>query len=303
MPGADSRTVSDEARKRGMKQIGTLGAGNHFLEIQSVNRIIDRDVADKFGITGEDQVAVMIHTGSRGLGHQVATDYIRVLNEARAGTVVHPVDRQLTSARLGSEIADRYLGAMNAAANFGFVNRQMIVFRVREAFARIFPGADLDMVYSLAHNIAKVEIHSVNGENRKLMVHRKGATRAQGPGNINAQGIFRETGHPVLVPGDMGSASYLMVGRAESEDLSFSSSCHGAGRLLSRSKSLKEFNSSSVEQSLGSRGIYLRAQSKRVISEEAPGSYKDIDEVVSSVNGANLARPIARLVPVGVVKG
>ncbi len=245
----------------------------------------------------------MIHTGSRGLGHQVATDFIGELNGSSPDILRHPVDRQLNSARIGTSLADRYIASMGAAANFGFVNRQVIISRVREAFRKFLPDSELKLVYSLAHNIAKIERHSVDGEERKLLVHRKGATRAFGPGNSNLTGIFRETGHPVLVPGDMGSASYLLVGTAGNENISFSSSCHGAGRLLSRTKSLKEFNSSEVISKLEKRGIYLKAQSRQVVSEEAPGSYKNIDDVIHSVEGAGLTRTLARMTPLGVVKG
>ena len=301
--GASPNSVSREARARGIKQIGTLGAGNHFLEIQRVDRIIDPDGSSKFGVREKDQVTVMIHTGSRGLGHQVATDFIGELNGSSPDIIRHPVDRQLNSARIGTSLADRYIASMGAAANFGFVNRQVIISRVREAFRKFLPDSELKLVYSLAHNIAKIERHTVDGEDRKLLVHRKGATRAFGPGNSNLTGIFRETGHPVLVPGDMGSASYLLVGTAGNENLSFASSCHGAGRLLSRTKSLKEFNSSDVMSKLEKKGIYLKAQSKQVISEEAPGSYKNIDDVIYSVEGAGLTRTLARMTPIGVVKG
>ncbi len=303
MPLADSRRVSSEAVSRGMKQLGTLGAGNHFLEIQRVDRIFNKDVARKFGMEDEGQITVMIHTGSRGLGHQVASDFIRELNTESRDVFIHPLDRQLNSARANSILAENYMSAMNAAANFGFVNRQIIVSRVREAFGKLFPEADLRIVYSLAHNIAKIENHEVDGQTRKLIVHRKGATRAFAAGNKNLSGEFAATGHPVLVPGDMGSASYVLVGLRGNESLSFGSSCHGAGRKLSRTKSLQTFSSSSVTDKLAQKGIYLRAQSKAVISEEAPGSYKNIDEVVEAVTGARLTEPVARLVPVGVVKG
>ena len=300
---ASPDAVSREARARGIKQIGTLGAGNHFLEIQRVDRIIDPQGSLKFGIREKDQVTVMIHTGSRGLGHQVATDFIGELNGSSPDIIRHPVDRQLNSAKIGTPLADRYIASMGAAANFGFVNRQVIISRVREAFRKFLPDSELKLVYSLAHNIAKIERHTVDGEERKLLVHRKGATRAFGPGNSNLTGIFRDTGHPVLVPGDMGSASYLLVGTVGNENLSFSSSCHGAGRLLSRTKSLKEFKSSEVLSKLEEKGIYLKAQSKQVISEEAPGSYKNIDDVIYSVEGADLTRTLARMTPMGVVKG
>lgn len=295
--------VSEEAKKRGLKQIGTLGAGNHFLEIQKVDRILDREVADYFGIMDEDRVTIMIHTGSRGLGHQVATDYIHKLNSTEEGVVRHPVDRQLTSAYIGSEIGRMYLGAMNAAANYGFVNRQVISHNVREAFHEVFPDADISVVYSLAHNMAKKEVHEVNGDRRELLVHRKGATRAFTGKFFEEGSEMKRYGHPVLIPGDMGTASYVLIGREGNDQKSFASSCHGAGRKLSRKRSVETFRSGEVMKKLEEKGVYLRAQNVRVISEEAPGSYKNIDEVIASVTGAGLTDPVARLVPIGVVKG
>ena len=297
------KNVSPEARKRGLKQIGTLGAGNHFLEIQRVDSIFEKDTAKYFGIKETEQITVMVHTGSRGLGHQVATDYIRKLNTMGEGVVSHPVDRQLTSAKINSAVGEAYLGAMNASANYGFVNRQVIIYNIREAFHKIFPNSEVKLVYSLAHNMAKLEKHQVNGESRMLLVHRKGATRAF-PGSFFDEGsYFHKYGHPVLIPGDMGTASYVLVGKEGNDQKSFSSSCHGAGRRLSRTKSVETFQSKDVVSRLESKGIYLRAQNVRVISEEAPGSYKDIDDVIASVTGAGLTIPVARLTPLGVVKG
>ncbi len=297
------KNVSPEARKRGLKQIGTLGAGNHFLEIQRTDSIFEKDTAKYFGIKDTEQITVMVHTGSRGLGHQVATDYIRKLNTMGEGVVPHPVDRQLTSAKINSAVGEAYLGAMNASANYGFVNRQVIIYNIREAFHKIFPNSEVKLVYSLAHNMAKLEKHQVNGERRMLLVHRKGATRAF-PGSFFDEGsYFHKYGHPVLIPGDMGTASYVLVGKEGNDQKSFSSSCHGAGRRLSRTKSVETFQSKDVVSRLESKGIYLRAQNVRVISEEAPGSYKDIDDVIASVTGAGLTIPVARLTPLGVVKG
>lgn len=297
------RAVSEEARKRGLKQIGTLGAGNHFLEIQKVDSIYDLEAAKHFGITREGQITIMIHTGSRGLGHQVATDYIRKLNSVEHGVVTHPVDRQLTSAYIGSDIGQTYMGAMNSAANYGFVNRQVIAHNVREAFHEIFPDSMIRMVYSLAHNMAKREQHTVDGEKRDLVIHRKGATRAFTGKFFDRESPFSQYGHAVLIPGDMGSASYVLKGKEGNDEKSFASSCHGAGRRLSRKKSIETFKSSEVVSRLEAKGVYIRAQNVRVIAEEAPGSYKDIDEVIASVTGAGLTDPVARLVPIGVVKG
>lgn len=295
--------VSEEARKRGLKQIGTLGAGNHFLEIQRVDRIYEPEIAKYFGLTHEGQITTMIHTGSRGLGHQVATDYIRKLNTAEQGVVKHPVDKQLTSAYISSDIGSTYMGAMNSAANYGFVNRQVISHNVREAFLNLFPDANIEIVYSLAHNMAKRERHVVDGQKMDLVVHRKGATRAFTGKWFPSGSPFSKYGHPVLIPGDMGSASYVLVGKEGNDEKSFASSCHGAGRRLSRKKSVETFRSRDVVSKLEEKGIYLRAQNPRVISEEAPGSYKNIDEVIESVTGAGLTNPVARLVPIGVVKG
>lgn len=306
LPLADPSKVSDEARKRGLNQLGTLGAGNHFLEIQKVDEIYDEEMASRFGIFGKDQVTVMVHTGSRGLGHQVATDYLKRLSTS-SDSVENLRDRQLMSARLGTKTADDYIGAMYASANFGFVNRQIIIHNIREAFSRAlgrdFESMGMKLVYSLAHNIAKIEEHEVEGRRRKLLVHRKGATRAFPAGRPELSQQFRETGHPVLIPGDMGSASYVLVGNHANLDKSFGSSCHGAGRVLSRKASLKSFSTDKVRASLEEYGVYVRAASNRVLVEEAPGSYKNIDDVIDAVHGASLADPVARLVPIGVVKG
>ncbi len=295
--------ISESAKKRGLKQIGTLGAGNHFLEIQKLDTIEDREAANTFGINKAEQITVMIHTGSRGLGHQVATDFIRRLNSTEEGVVTHPVDRQLTSAKFSSRVGSEYYQAMNSAANYGFVNRQVIANNVREAFYKIFPDSDVSIVYSLAHNMAKKESHTVDGEKMDLIVHRKGATRAFAGNRFSPDSHFSVHGHPVLIPGDMGTASYILKGNKGNEEKSFGSSCHGAGRRLSRKKSLETYRSGEVVSRLEAKGIYLRAQNVRVISEEAPGSYKDIDEVIKSVTGAGLTDPVARLVPLGVVKG
>ncbi|AKA48158.1 tRNA-splicing ligase [uncultured archaeon] len=306
LPLANPSKVSDQARRRGLSQLGTLGAGNHFLEIQKVDEIYDREMAGKFGITGKNQITIMIHTGSRGLGHQVATDYLKILGTS-PDSVQNVRDRQLMSAHIKTRTGQDYLGAMNAAANFGFVNRQIIVHNVRKAFSKVlgsdFESLGIRLVYSLAHNIAKVEEHQVGGRRMKLVVHRKGATRAFPAGRPELGEVFRETGHPVLIPGDMGSASYVLVGNRENLERSFGSSCHGAGRVLSRKASLRTFTTSDVMSKLEDYGVYVKAASRRVLVEEAPGSYKNIDEVIEAVQGARLADPVARLVPIGVVKG
>lgn len=301
MKGENTSGVSNAAKQRGKNQVGTLGAGNHFLEVQRVEKIFDHAIAKKFGLYEEDQITFMIHTGSRGLGHQVATDHLKEISGKFSGPPLR--DTQLMYAEIHSRQGSSYLGAMAAAANFGFVNRAVIGWRVRQAFRKVFgiEESDIKLVYSLAHNIAKPEEHEIEGKRTKVMVHRKGATRAFPAGK--AEGIFASTGHPVIVPGDMGSRSYLLVGDTENMNLSFGSSCHGAGRLLSRHGSLNTFKESEVMEKLKNEGVYARFSTKKVMLEEAPGSYKNIDEVIGITTGAQLARSVAMMKPVGVVKG
>ncbi len=298
----DSGSVSERALKRGKNELGTLGAGNHFLEIQKIDNIYDKNIAEYFKLNNKNNVAIMIHTGSRGLGHQVATDYVLKLNECNSA--VKSQDKQLISAYINSKLGQSYIDAMNAAANFGFVNRQIIVYKIRNAFKKILGNEfnnEISMVYSLAHNMAKVEEHTVEGKKMKLMVHRKGATRAL-PKNV-MKGHFESTGHPVLIPGSMGTSSYVLAGNVDNINSTFSSSCHGAGRLMSRKKSSEHFNAESVKNNLAEMGIYIKSASSRGISEESPGSYKDIDEVIKVMHGAHIADPVVKLIPVGVMKG
>lgn len=299
------RSISHRARERGMPQLKTLGAGNHFLEVQVVDRIYKPDVAKSYGIDFENQVMVMVHTGSRGFGHQVATDFLNRLDSSEEGSVKSQRDRQLVSAHAKSRIAEDYLESMNAAANFAYVNRQLIAGSLMDVFSstlhRTREDMDMQIVYSLAHNIARVEDHDIEGRRTKVIVHRKGATRAF-PAELS-DSPFSKFGHPVLVPGDMGSASYVLVGRKENISRSFGSSCHGAGRNLSRHASIASFKPSYVKKMLSDRNVAFRAASDKVLSEEAPGSYKDVDEVVRSAEGANLTDIVARLVPIGVIKG
>ncbi len=297
-------SVSEKAIKRGRNELGTLGAGNHFLEIDRIDKIIDGAGAQKFGIKKTNTLAIMVHTGSRGLGHQVATDYLMRLNDEDS-SIKNEDDRQLISAYIHSKTGQDYINAMNAAANFGFVNRQIITYKIRKAFEKIFgedfENMDINTLYSLAHNMAKVETHMVDGNKRKLMVHRKGATRAL-PAYAST-GYFKETGHPVIIPGNMGAPSYVMVGMPGNDETTFSSSCHGAGRVLSRKRANEQFTAEGVEMELRLRGIYLHATTKKAIIEESPESYKDIDEVVRVINGAKIAAPVAKLMPVAVMKG
>ncbi|AAT43190.1 RtcB family protein [Picrophilus oshimae] len=293
--------VSEKAISRGINEVGSLGGGNHFLEIQKVDRIFDERTARYFGIE-KDNIMIMVHTGSRGLGHQVATDYLMELNEK---SDIKVKDRQLISAYTKSGIGESYIMAMNSAANFGFVNRQIILYKIRRAFESVFKkdfeSLGLDLVYSLAHNMAKIEEHNIDNKRLKLIVHRKGATRAFPAGY--STGKFKNTGHPVLIPGDMGTASYVLTGNKNNMEMSFGSSCHGAGRALSRKKANDAFNPDDVLKNLGNHGIYVRAASSKVITEEAPGSYKDIDEVIKIVSELGMSNIISRHVPLGVMKG
>jgi tRNA-splicing ligase RtcB (3'-phosphate/5'-hydroxy nucleic acid ligase) len=306
LAGADPAQVSETARKRGLRQLGTLGSGNHFLEVQAVDEVFDPAFAETLGLA-PGGVVVMLHTGSRGLGHQVATDFIQHMDRklAEAGTVL--VDRQLSCAPIASEDGQRYLGAMAAAANFAWANRQAITAGVRRGFAAVFerPDTDLDLsvVYDIAHNIAKVEEHATTGGRKKVLVHRKGATRAFPAGREEVPAPYRAHGQPVLIPGDMGTASYLLAGLPTSLERSFGSSCHGAGRRLSRHAAVREFRYDDVTRALREKGIVVRSASREGVTEEAPGAYKNVEEVVRVAEGAGLTRRVVRLVPLGVVKG
>ncbi len=300
--------VSDKAKKRGSAQLGTLGAGNHFLEVQKVEKIYLSEIAKKFGITHEGQITVMIHTGSRGLGHQVASDYIKIMENASRKYGINLVDRQLACAPVKSKEAEDYFAAMSAAANFGFANRQLITHWVRESFGKIFntDPEDLGMhlVYGVAHNIAKLEEHAVEGKKIKVYVHRKGATRAFASGRPELSSIYRDVGQPVLIPGDMGTASYVLIGTEKAMEETFGSTCHGAGRVMSRHQALRRFRGDAIKRMLWQKkGIYVRSASNRVAAEEAPDAYKNVDDVVRAVEGAGISRIVAKMVPIGVVKG
>ncbi len=306
LAGADPRAVGDDARRRGVRQLGTLGSGNHFLEVQTVDEVFHPDFARAMGLE-VGRVVVMLHTGSRGLGHQVATDYIRTMDERlrREGVVL--VDRQLSCAPISSEEGQRYLTAMAAGANFAWANRQVITDSVRRAFGEVFQRSpedlDLGVVYDIAHNMAKIEEHRVGGSKRRVLVHRKGATRAFPAGRDEVPAPYRAFGQPVLIPGDMGTASYVLAGLATSMERSFGSSCHGAGRRLSRHAAVRQFRFDDVTRSLAAKGIMVKAASREGVTEEAPGAYKNVEEVVRVAEGAGLTRRVARLVPIGVVKG
>lgn len=305
--GAEASVVGDAAKKRGSRQLGTLGAGNHFLEIQRVEEIYDAEVAAAFGITAVDQITVMIHTGSRGCGHQICTDYLENMRRANKKYGIPLIDHELSCAPASSPEGQQYFTAMKCGANFAWANRQMITHWVRESFEAVIKKPSREMglrqIYDIAHNIAKLEQHEVGGKKRWLYVHRKGATRAFGPGHPDIPQQYRSVGQPVLIPGDMGTASYLLVGTARAMAESFGSSCHGAGRSLSRHAARKLHPSNKVISDMEHKGIYLQAKSRKVISEEAPEAYKDIDSVVEISHQAGLARKVVRLTPLGVVKG
>jgi len=303
---ADPSLTSDQAKKRGMPQLGSLGSGNHFLEIQIIDEIYNPDVAKAFGLEQKNQVTVMIHTGSRGFGHQVCSDYLRAMEKAFPKIISKLQDRELIYAPAGSELAEKYFKAMACAANFAWCNRQMIVHWVRESFEEVLKkdaeDLGLEIVYDVAHNIAKIEQHEINGKKIKVYMHRKGATRAFPPGHPEIPSDYRSVGQPVLIPGSMGTASYVLVGTKEGKE-SFYSTAHGAGRVMSRHKALKQYRGEQVVKNLASKGIFIKTASWKGAAEEAPGVYKDIDEVARVSHEAGIAKKVVRLIPLGVTKG
>jgi tRNA-splicing ligase RtcB len=304
MDGADASKVSDRAKQRGRTQLGTLGSGNHFLEVQYVERVLDEDAAAAFGLA-EEQVVVLIHCGSRGLGHQVCTDYLKTMNEAMRRYGITLPDRQLACVPARSKEGEAYLGAMAAAANFAWANRQAITHAARGSFAKVF-GADCDLrvVYDVAHNIAKRERHRVNGGAvEEVLVHRKGATRSFPADSPYIPDAYRAVGQPVLIPGSMGTASYVLVGTELAMDETFGTVCHGAGRALSRTAAKRGRDVRTETRKLEEQGIILRSDTRDGILEEIPEAYKDIDAVVNVVHNAGLAKKVARLRPMGVIKG
>lgn len=306
IPGADPGVMSDQALERGRDQLGTLGSGNHFAEIGYVAEIYDETVAKALGVF-KDQVTVIVHTGSRGLGHQVCDDYIRKLMAATAKYGFTLPDRQLCCAPVQSPEGQEYLRAMAAAANFAFANRQIITHWVRETLQQVLRlsprDLGLELVYDVAHNIAKIETHQINGKKRQLCIHRKGATRAFPPHHPEVPAAYQQTGQPVLIPGDMGRYSYLLVGTPKALEETFGSTCHGAGRILSRHQAMKAAKGRSIEKELGNRGIVVRGAGRGTVAEEIPEAYKDVEQVVEVVHGAGLSRKVARLHPLGVIKG
>ena len=303
---ADPSKVSNIAKQRGASQLGTLGAGNHFLEVQVVDKIYDPEVAKALGITHEGQVTVMVHTGSRGLGHQIASDYLQIMERAMKKYNVVLPDRELAAVPFETREAQDYIRAMAAGANFAWTNRQMISHWVRESFGKVFKvdpeKLDLNIVYDVAHNIAKIEEYTIDGKRKKVLVHRKGATRAFPPGSPEIPADHRNIGQVVLIPGSMGTASYVMVGIPEGRRTWYTAP-HGAGRWMSRAAATRTYPVDSVVDNLAQKGIVVRAATRRVIAEEAPGAYKDVDRVARVAHEVKIAKLVARLRPIGVTKG
>jgi tRNA-splicing ligase RtcB len=304
LPGADPGCVSAHARQRGRDQLGTIGAGNHFVEVDRIQQVFDEAAAAAFGLRA-GRMAVLIHTGSRGLGHQVATDYIRRMVQAMPQYGYKPPDRELACVPFHSPEGQDYFKAMTCAANFAWCNRQVITWEVRNAWKKVFGknGGRLTLLYDVAHNIAKIEDHLIEGKLEKVIVHRKGATRAFGPGFEELPEAYRTTGQPVLIPGSMGTASWVLAGTTKSMEASFGSTCHGAGRRLSRHAAKRQVDAPGLKKKLLEQGIHLQAGSWKGIAEEAPVAYKDVDLVVDTVHRAGIARKVARLKPVAVIKG
>jgi tRNA-splicing ligase RtcB len=302
IPKADASKVSHRAKERGHDQLGTLGSGNHFLEVQVVSEIFDHGLAAQFGLD-LDRVVVLMHSGSRGLGHQVCTDYLEVMQAAMKKYDISIVDRQLACVPIQSIEGQEYLAAMAAAANFAFANRQMITHWTRQAFRRILGTDDLRVVYDVCHNIAKRERHSVAGREKEVLVHRKGATRAFPKGHPDLPAELREFGQPVLIPGSMGTCSYVLVGTDQAMLETFGSSCHGAGRAKSRTQARRETTAEQLLDELKRKGILIRGQSRSGLTEEKPDAYKDVSEVVQVVHNAGIARKVAKLTPIAVMKG
>ena len=299
---ADPEVVSDRAKDRGSTQLGTLGSGNHFLEIQRVEEVFLPDVAEQYGLV-QGHVCVLIHSGSRGLGHQVCTDALHMMDGAMAEYGIDVVDRQLACVPVRSKEGEHYLRGMAAAANFAFANRQMMTHWVRTAFERVVGGGEIRIVYDVCHNIAKRETHEVGGKSREVLVHRKGATRALPAGHPLLPRELQKVGQPVLIPGSMGTSSYVLVGTDRAMKETFGSSCHGAGRAKSRSQAKRESTAGGVRKELKQQGIYVRCESKAGLIEEKPDAYKDVSRVVDVVQGAGIARKVAKLVPLAVMKG
>ena len=306
MEGANPDAVSERAYQRGMRQSGTLGSGNHFIEVQEIDEVYDEKAASIFGLS-KGQITVMIHSGSRGFGYQICDDYAKKMVHTLSKYGISVPDRQLACAPFNSEDGRLYFGAMKCAANYAWNNRQCIMHLVRLSFEKVFKQSfqalGMFLVYDVAHNIAKLETHNVNGQKKTLCVHRKGATRAFAPGSEEIPASYRNIGQPVIIPGDMGTHSYLMLGTEIAMAETFGTTCHGAGRALSRKAASQRYNASRVIEELEKKGIVLMASGKETISEEAPGAYKDINDVIDAVSGAGISKKVCRMRPLGVVKG
>ena len=304
LENADPDKVSSHAKSRGKDQLGTMGAGNHFVEVDRVHKIFDEKIAEIFGLK-KDQIVVLIHTGSRGFGHQVATDYIRIMMQAMPKYGIILPDRELACVPFSSPEGKAYFDAMAAAANFAWANRQMITHEVRKSWKNILgdAGGELSVVYDVAHNIAKIEEYFMEGKYKKVIMHRKGATRAFGPGQEEIIKEYRSAGQPVLIPGSMGTASFVLVGTKDSMKESFGSSCHGAGRRMSRHEAKREVRGNELREEMEREGIHVKVGSTPGLAEEAPLAYKDVREVVDVVEGAGIAKKVAELKPIAVIKG
>jgi len=307
--GADPSKVSRQARNRGIDQLGTLGSGNHYLEIQVVDpdRFLDRELAKNFGIVHDDQVMVMVHCGSRGFGHQIGSDYLRVFDGAMRRYDIMVRDRELACAPFASNEGKDYYGAMVCASNMAFTNRQVIVQKVREAFSKVFhrdaEALDMHMVYDVCHNVAKVERHSYDGSSAEVLVHRKGATRSFGPGHPDIPAPYRSIGQPVIIGGSMETGSYLLVGTAKAMEETFGSTAHGSGRTMSRTAAKRTVRGAELQRSMLQRGIYVKAATMDGLAEEAGMAYKDISEVVETMDAAGISKKVAALRPIGNIKG
>ncbi|MEK6889947.1 MAG: RtcB family protein [Nanoarchaeota archaeon] len=297
---ADADKVSQKAKSRGKNQLGSLGSGNHFIEVQEVESVFNKEIAEVYGLK-KDQVVIMIHSGSRGLGHQTASDYIQKMEKKYGFN--HLPDRELASAPLTDDIAKEYLCAMNAAANFAFVNRQLMTYQIRKVFNANFKNSKIEIIYDICHNIAKFEKHLVDGREVELCVHRKGATRSFGPGRKEIPSDYRKVGCPIFLPGSMGTFSYVLAGTKQAEKISFASTAHGAGRLLSRSYAINNLSEVSIKTELSKNDIMLKSGSRKGILEEAPEAYKDIDEVARVSHELGIGQLVARLKPLAVMKG
>jgi len=302
MKDTQPRYVSDKAKQRQQDQVGTLGSGNHYLEVQKVTEIFDSTIAQAFGLKTHD-IVLSVHCGSRGLGHQIGTDFLpRMVKDCERHSIKLP-ERELACAPISSDLGQQYYGAMNCGINCAVANRQVLTDLVRKVFSRVLPKANLKLLYDVSHNTCKVEEHQVNGGKRKLFVHRKGATRAFGPGDKSLPDDLKSTGQPVLIGGTMGTASYILVGTKEGMQLSFGSCCHGAGRAMSRKSATKKWHGRDVIRNLANRGIIIRGASLRGVAEEAPGAYKDVSVVVDATEKAHLAKKVVKLEPMICVKG